>query len=104
MPKAVLDVTVKDQDGKVVFTNQKEFTVNDLYFEEGKQIALAELDMNALEHIDLGLKALETITNTFIIPLKVETKSVDVEASFRYFYSRDKTFTVKKVVQKVVIE
>ncbi len=97
-------MTVKDQDGKIIFSEQKEFHVGDLYFKGGKQVAMAEWDVTATEHFDLGLKALETETHTFIIPLNAKAKSVRAEAEFRYLYTRDKTFSVKKIIKEVVIE
>ncbi len=104
MPKMALDVSVKDQDGKELFSRQKEYTVNDLYFKGGKKVTMAEWDVTATEHFDLGLKPNVPDINTFIIPLKIDTAFVDVEVSVVYLYARDKTFTMDKVVQKVVIE
>jgi hypothetical protein len=97
-------VTAKDQDGNVILSEQKEFHVGDLYFKGGKQVAMAEWDVTATEHFDLGLKALETETYTFIIPLKSDTTNVRVEAEFNYLYTRDKTLPVQKVIKEVVIE
>jgi len=97
-------VTAKDQDGKVIFSEQKEFHVGDLYFKGGKQVAMAEWDVTATEHFDLGLKALETNTYTFILPLKSDITNVRVEAEFNYLYTRDKTLPVQKVIKEVVIE
>ncbi len=99
-----LDVSVKDQDGKELFARQKEYTVNDLYFKGGKRVAMAEWDVTATEHFDLGLKPNVPDINTFIIPLKIDTTSVDVEVRVIYLYERDKTFTLDKVVQKIFIE
>ena len=103
MPKTVLDVTVKSQDGAILFSNKKEFHVGDLYFKGGKQVAMAEWDITATEHFDLGLKALETDTSTFIIPLKGDTKSVDISVQFLYLYSRDKTIPVTSFSKTVEI-
>ena len=97
-------MTAKDQDGKVIFSEQKEFHVGDLYFKGGKQVAMAEWDVTATEHFDLGLKALETNTYTFILPLKTNITNVRVEVEFRYLYTRDKTLPVQKVIKEVVIE
>lgn len=104
LPKTVMAITVKDQDGKELFIRQKEYSVNDLYFKGGKQVAMAEWDVTATEHMDLGLRPLETDKNVFIIPLKAGTRSVEVEAVFRYLYSRDSSFTMQKVTKKVDIE
>lgn len=97
-------MTVKNQDGKVIFSDQKDFHVGDLYFKGGKQVAMAEWDVTATEHFDLGLKALETDTHTYIIPLKTDISNATVEAEFRYLYTRDKTFPVQKAVKEIVIE
>ena len=67
-------------------------------------MAMAEWDVTATEHFDLGLKALETSTYTFIIPLDSDVSSVIAEAEFRYMYTRDKTFSVQKAVKEIVIE
>ena len=97
-------MTVNDQDGKIILSEQKEFHVGDLYFKGGKQVAMAEWDVTATEHFDLGLKALETSTYTFIVPLDSSISSVKAQAEFRYMYTRDKTFSVQKVVKEIAIE
>ena len=97
-------MTVKNQDGKVIFSDKKEFQVGDLYFKGAKQVAMAEWDVTATEHFDLGLKALETDAYTFIVPLDTSISSVTAEAEFRYLYTKEKTFSVQKVVKEVVIE
>ena len=65
---------------------------------------MAEWDITATEHFDLGLKALETETSTFIIPLKPGTRQVDIDVKFLYLYSRDKTIPVTSVSTSVKIE
>ncbi len=104
MPRAVLEVTARDDKGKEVFVREHEFTVNDLYFKGGKQVAMAEWDITATEHFDLGVRPVEPYKFTYIIPLSPDTKSVEAGAEFKYLYTRDKTFEVQKVVQKVNIE
>ncbi len=103
-PKIVMNLTVKDQDSKEIFSRQKEFTVGDLYFKGGKPVAMAEWDVTATEHFDLGIKPDEPDSSTFIIPLKTDTKTVDVEVNLKYFYSRDEIFTIGETVQKVTID
>lgn len=97
----IMDVTARDQDGREIFSREKEFTVNDLYFKGGKRVAMAEWDVTATEHYDLGLKSLQTDRSTFIIPVPYGIKSVVVEAAVRYLYSRDKTLDVDKAVGHV---
>jgi nitrate/TMAO reductase-like tetraheme cytochrome c subunit len=104
MPKTVLNVSVKDWNGKEIFSRQKEYTVNDLYFKGGKKVAMAEWDITATEHFNLGLKPNAPDKITYVIPVKGDAEFVDVEASFSYMYSRGKTFIIDKVVKHVVIE
>lgn len=97
-------MTVNDDKGRLIFSDHKDFHVGDLYFKGGKRVAMAEWDVTATEHFDLGLKALETDAHTYIIPLEENLKKVTVEAEFRYLYTRDKTFSVQKALKEVVIE
>lgn len=104
MPRMVMDVTMNDQDGKELFSNHKIYTVNDLYFKTGKKVPMAEWDVTATEHYDLGLKALETDRMTFIVPVPDGTESVDVSAGVTYLYSQDRTIDMADVQRHVVIE
>ncbi|MBI5056397.1 MAG: hypothetical protein HZB61_07270 [Nitrospirae bacterium] len=103
-PRMHMDVTVRDQDGREIFSNRKEFTVGDLYFKGGKQVAMAEWDVTATEHVELGLKPNAPDTNTFVVPLRADTTSAIIEVTVNYLYTRDETFTMQKVTQKVEIE
>jgi len=103
MPKIISVVRVTDQDGKELFSNQKEYSVGDLYFKGGKQVAMAEWDVTATEHFDLGLKPDEPATSTFVVPLKADTTSASVEVEVKYLYMRDEIFSMGKVVQKVSV-
>ncbi len=103
IPETALDVTVKDQDGKVVFSKNKKYGVYDLHFKENKEgyLGLSNFDITAQKHYDLGIEPHETDSHTFVIPLKEGTKSVNVEAAFSYIYEKSHTATIKKVSQKV---
>ncbi len=96
-------MTVKDQNGKEVFSRQKEYAVYDLHFAENKEgyIGLNEWDITAMDHVDLGIHPLETDSQTFVIPLTENTKSVKVEAVFSYIYEEGKKSAVHKVIEKV---
>ena len=104
MPKTVLDVTVTDQDGRELFSREKEFTVNDLYFKGGKQVPMAEWDVTATEHFNLGLRPVEPDRSVFIIPIKKETTSVEMRASFKYMYTRIRTFVLREEVRRIDID
>lgn len=100
----MLDVTAKDQDGEVVFSEQRQYTVNDLYFKGGKQVPMAEWDVTATEHFDLGVKPIEPLNYTFLVPLSGSSETLNVTAVFNYLYSKEKTFRVQEVTRKVIIE
>jgi hypothetical protein len=104
MPRMVMDVTVNDQDGKELFSRHKNYTVNDLYFKSGKQVPMAEWDVTATEHYDLGLKALETDRDTFIVPVAAGTQSVDISAKLKYLYSPERTIDMADVHKHIIIE
>jgi len=99
----VLDVTVKNQDGKKIFTRQEEYSVNDLYFKGGKKVPMAEWDVTATEHFGLGIEPITPKIYTFIIPVNLDRTSVKVDAVLTYEYSRDRIFTVQKSSQDVTI-
>lgn len=103
MPKILSLVRVTDQNGKEVFSNQHDYSVGDLYFKGDKQVAMAEWDVTATEHFDLGLKPDEPVSSTFVVPLKADATSVSVEAEVKYLYTRDETFSIGKVVEVVVV-
>lgn len=99
----VLDVTVKDQNGKEIFIRQEEYSVNDFYFKGGKQVPMAEWDVTATEHFGLGIEPITPDTYTFIVPVKLNTVSVSIDAILTYEYSREEIITVQKVSQKVMM-
>ena len=94
-------MTVKDQDGKTVFSRQKEYTLNYLWLEGGKDVPLKNWDITAQEHFMQGIEPLETDSQTFIIPLTEGTKSVDVKVVFTFVYEKGKTATMASVNKKV---
>ncbi len=104
MPRIIMELSVRDQEGREILSRQKEFSVNDLYFKGGKQVVMAEWDVTATEHFNLGINPDKPDTSTFIIPLEKDIKSVNVEVNVKYTYSRDRIFTIGKTVQKVEIE
>ncbi|RJQ16409.1 MAG: hypothetical protein C4560_09555 [Nitrospiraceae bacterium] len=100
----VLDVTVRDQNGKEIFSARNDYSVNDFYFTGGKKVPMAEWDVTATEHFGLGLKPAAPDKKTFIIPVKPDATSVEVEALLTYSYSGETMFTVQKVIRKIGIE
>jgi hypothetical protein len=98
-----LVVTVKDQDGKAVFTRTEEYGVYDLHFPDNKQgyLGLNDWDITAMKHIDLGLEPHEVHSYTNVVPLTEKTKSVTVEAAFNYLYEKGDSAVIKTVSKKI---
>ncbi len=100
----VMYVTIKDKNGKELFSRQQEFSVSDLYFKGGKQVPMAEYDVTATEHFNFGLKPLASDEYTYIVPVKTAAESLDVEVKVSYIYSPDRVFIMDKVVRKIIME
>jgi hypothetical protein len=96
-------VTVKDQDGKEVFSREKVYEVENLHFAHNKEgyLGLAHWDITAMDQIDLGIKPLETDSLTHIIPLPEHTTSVDIEATFKFIYEEGHIVDIHREVKKV---
>jgi hypothetical protein len=96
-------VTVKDQDGKVVFSREKMYEVLNLHFDHNKEgyLGLSHWDITATDQVDLGIKPHETDSLTFVVPLSEDTKSVDVEATFKFIYEEDHVVDIHREVKKV---
>jgi hypothetical protein len=103
MPQTALEVSVKDQDGKLVFSKNKIYEVYDFHFNHNKQgyLGLNDWDITAMDHVNLGLEPHETDSLTFVVPLEEGTKSVEVEAVFKYIYEKDKSAVINKTTKKV---
>ena len=107
IPKAALEVTAKDQNGKVVFTKTRIYEVYDLHFkhnaESGKTgyLGLPDFDITAQDHVNLGIEPNEVDSHTFVVPLEVGTKSVVVEAAFKYLYEDGEEAVIKSVTSTV---
>jgi len=103
IPKAALEVTVKDQDGKVVFSKSKEYEVYDLHLPSNKEgwMGFNDWDLTAMTHINLGLEPLETDSLTFVVPLKAGTKYVEIEAAYKFTYEEGNTADWQRVSKKI---
>lgn len=104
MPRMISETRITDQDGKEVFYRSKEFSVGDLYFKGGKNVAMAEWDVTATEHFDLGIEPDEPDERTYIVPLSTDTASVVVTSTVKYIYSRSEIITIGEDAQKIEIE
>ncbi len=103
IPQASLEVTVKDQDGKVLLTKKKVFAVYDVHLETNKEgyLGMSNYDITAQHHIDLGLEPHHTESITDVLPLPVGTKSATVEANFNYDYEATDSAVIKTVSKTV---
>jgi hypothetical protein len=96
-------VTVKDQDGKVLFSKTKMYEVYDLHLPSNKPgwMGFDDWDLTAMTHINLGLEPLETDSLTFVVPLKEDTKSADIEATYKFIYEEGDSADWKKVSKRI---
>jgi hypothetical protein len=98
-----LEVSVKDQNGKVVFSETKEYEVYDLHLPQNKDgwLGFDDWDLTAMTHINLGLEPFETDSQTFVVPLNADTTSADIEASFIFNYEEGDSAVIDKVSKKI---
>jgi hypothetical protein len=97
-------VTVKDQNGNVLFTERKSYEVHDLHLPSNKDgwMGFDDWDLTAMTHIDeLALKPFQTDSLTRVVPLKEDTKSVTVEAAFIFIYEEGQESVIKKEVKTI---
>jgi hypothetical protein len=96
-------VTVKDQDGKVVFSRKKVYEVHNLHFEHNKTgyLGLDHWDITATDQIDLGIKPHETDSLISVIPLSEDTKSVEIEAIFKFLYEEGVESLIHQKIEEI---
>ena len=96
-------MTVKDQDGNVLFSDRKEYTVYDQHLPSNKDgwMGFDDWDLTAMTHINMGLEPLTTDSQKFVVPLNADTKSVDIEASFIFDYEEGDSAVIDTVSKKV---
>jgi hypothetical protein len=96
-------VTVKDQDSKELFSKNKIYALYDLHLPHNKDgyLGLDDWDITAMDSIDFGIEPGKVDSNTFVIPLNEDTKSVDIEAVFKYLYEKDHSAVIHRVTKKI---
>ncbi len=100
-------MTVKDQDGNVLFSKTVDYIVNDFYVPEldpkGKpeEVMLPQWRFDRQIHLHEGIEPKETKSYPFVLPLKEGVKSVEVEAAFRFIYEKGKESVWEKATKKV---
>ena len=101
-------MSVKDQDGNVVFSRTIDYEIFDLYVKEAdpvkdpnQPIMIANWWFDRQVHVDKIIEPLATDSHTFVAPLKEGTKSVVVEATFRFIHEPGKEDVWQKVTKKV---
>ena len=90
---------MKDQDGKQVFSKTREYEVNDFHFPHNKEgwLGLNNWDITAMDHVYDALEPGQPETLTFVVPLTETTKSVTIEAAFKYIYDKDSSAEIQRV-------
>ena len=96
-------MSVKDQNGKVLFTDRKEYNVYDQHLPSNKDgwLGFDDWDLTAMTHINLSLEPLETDTRKFVVPLNADTTSATIEASFIFDYEEGDSAVIDTVSKKI---
>jgi hypothetical protein len=97
-------VSVKDQNGNVLYTERKLYELYDLHLPSNKPgyLGFDDWDLTAMTHIDeLALKPFQTDSLTRVVPLKKDTTSVNVEAKYIFIYEKGVEGAIKKETKKV---
>jgi hypothetical protein len=96
-------VTVKDQNGNVLFTDRKLYEVFDQHLPSNKDgwMGFDDWDLTAMTQINLGLEPFQKDSMTRVIPLKEDTTSVTVEAAFIFIYEEGDEGILKKATKKI---
>jgi hypothetical protein len=97
-------VSVKDQDGNVLYTERKLYELYDLHLPSNKPgyLGFDDWDLTAMTHIDeLALKPFQTDSLTRVVPLKKDTTSVNVEANYLFIYEKGVEGVIKKETKTV---
>ena len=97
-------MSVKDQDGNVLFSDRKEYTVYDQHLPDNKDgwMGFDDWDLTAMTHItDFALEPFKTDSILRVIPLKKDTKSVTVEAAYLFIYEEGDEGVIKKATKKI---
>lgn len=94
---------MKDQNGKQVFSKSREYEVYDFHFKSNKEgyLGLNNWDITAMDHVYDALEPGQPESFTYVVPLTEGTKSVEIEAVYKYIYDKDTTAEVQKVIKKV---
>jgi hypothetical protein len=97
-------VTVKDQNGNVLFSERKLYEVHDLHLPSNKDgyLGFDDWDLTAMTHITvLALEPFKSDSVFRVVPLKEDTKSVSVEAAYLFIYEEGDEGVIKKEVKTI---
>lgn len=97
-------MTVTDQDGNVLFTDKKDYGVYDLHLPSNRDgwLGFDDWDITAMTHIDLGIEPHQSDSNTYVVPLKEDTKSVTVQADFVFNYEPGQSGVINSASKQIV--
>lgn len=99
-PKASLDVTVRDENGSVIFSTKKNYEVYDLYMKKQKT-TLRFWDVFVTAHFDKGLKPLQSDRDIMLVPVPEGVKVVNVDVSLNLQYGKEKPIVLQRKEKRV---
>jgi len=96
-------VTVKDQNGKVLFSKSKDYEVYDLHLPQNKKgwLGFDDWDITAMTHVNLGIEPLSEDSLRYVVILNKDTRLVDIDASFVFHYEEGDSAVIDTISKKV---
>ncbi|MBI5057647.1 MAG: hypothetical protein HZB61_13615 [Nitrospirae bacterium] len=98
-------MTVKDENGKVLYSKSEDYIVNDFYIKKADPskdpIMVANWWFDRQVHLHEGIEPGEVKSTSFVVPLEKGAKSATVEAAFVFHYEKGKDATWNKATKKI---
>ncbi|GAB4543133.1 MAG: hypothetical protein Fur0020_12590 [Thermodesulfovibrionia bacterium] len=96
-------MTVKDQNGKVLFSKTKDYEVYDLHLPQNKKgwLGFDDWDITAMTHVNLGLEPLSEDSERFVAVLNKDTTVAEIEAAFVFHYEEGNSAVIDKVSRRL---
>jgi hypothetical protein len=103
IPRAALEVTAKDQNGKVIHSERRKYDNWNLWFSKGKKVSLRLWDITATTNVNQGLEPGVTDESPQVILLDNDVTSVDIEAKFLFEHEPDHWETIVTETKTVTV-
>lgn len=106
IPQTSLQISVTDQNGNELFSNDKIYGVYNLHLPQNREgyLGLNDWDITAMSSLNLGIDPGDTDSNTYVAPLNENTTSVVIDVVFKYLYEEGVSAVIHKESRKIEFE